>query len=236
MSETFPRFGLPAVDFLTVDASAVEQSIIMGYQQASGRTLSVADPVRLFLLSVAAAIVQLRNDVNIAAQQNLISYAQGPKLESLGALFGVERLHAAAAKTTLEFRLSSALGQPFAVPAGFEVGNGAVSFVSDAEVLIPAGELSATVSATCTTPGVEKGKCTLCGKDATRPIPVDPDAHNWLPLGSNALQCEYCHRLKSSLFGSMFSEGSGVIIAAAAAAVIAAAVILIVRRKKKDKQ
>lgn len=89
---------------------------------------------------------------------------------------------------------------------------------------------------TCATPGVEKGKCTLCGGDATRPTPVDPDAHNWLPLNNNSLQCEYCHRVKSSLFGSTFSEGSGVIIAAAAAVVIAAAAVLIVRKKKKDKQ
>jgi len=153
MAETLPRFGLPEVDFLETDASAVEAGIIAGYEAAAKRTLAAGDPVRLFLLTVAAEICALRNEVNISAQNNLLSYAQGEYLDALGVYFGVTRLPASAAKTTLRYTLSAALQDPVVIPAGSQVANGEVTFATDAEVSVPAGSLYADVPATCTEPG-----------------------------------------------------------------------------------
>ena len=153
MPETFPRFSLPPVDFLTIGADEVEASIITGYEKASGRTLAAGDPVRLFLLTVAAAITQLRSAVNTAARMNLLSYARGDYLDSLGILFGVIRLPASAAATTLRFTLSQALGQDYVIPAGTKAGNGTVTFATDRALTISAGSLTGEVPATCDTPG-----------------------------------------------------------------------------------
>lgn len=60
MAETFPRFGLSAVQFMTTNADEVESGIISRYEKASGRTLANGDPVRLFLLTIAAEICALR--------------------------------------------------------------------------------------------------------------------------------------------------------------------------------
>ena len=72
MSEIFPRFDLPELNFLTVDATANEQRIIGKYEELTGRTLANGDPVRLFLLSLAAESTMLRQAFNLAARQNLL--------------------------------------------------------------------------------------------------------------------------------------------------------------------
>lgn len=151
--ETLPRWSLPAVNFLTVDAEAIESSILTTYEKVAGRSLAQGDPVRLFLLSVASEIINLRNEVNIAAQSNLISYARGAFLDSLGAYFAVTRLPAAQAKTTLRFTLSTALSTDYTISAGTIVTNGTVSFATDEECIIAAGSLTADAAATCTEAG-----------------------------------------------------------------------------------
>ncbi len=92
MAETIPRWHLPAVEFLETDAETIKAEIITGYEQASGRTLAAGDPVRLYLLSLAAVIIQQRTAVNLAAQQNLLSYAQDGYLDALGTLLSVTRV------------------------------------------------------------------------------------------------------------------------------------------------
>ena len=108
MSDT-PRWNLPAVEFLTTDAAKLESEIITKYEGLTGRSLAAGDPVRLFLLSIADILIQQRTAINIAAQQNLLSYAQGQYLDALGAYLSVERLAESRAKTTLRFTLSEAL-------------------------------------------------------------------------------------------------------------------------------
>jgi len=153
MAETLPRFGLPEVQFLETDASAIEAGIIAGYETAAKRPLAAGDPVRLFLLTIAAEIAQLRAEVNISAQQNILSYAQGEYLDALGSYFGVTRLPASKARTTLRYTLSAALQDPVVIPAGSQVANGQITFETDAEASVPAGDLYVDVPATCTTAG-----------------------------------------------------------------------------------
>lgn len=166
MSEILPRWSLPDVSFMETDPSAIEAGLIAGYEQASGRTLADSDPVRLFLLSIAAAIIQLRNAVNVAAQQNLLSYATGTYLDALGRYLAVTRLPASGAKSTFRFTLSEELAEAYVIPAGFEITNGVVTFALDAEAIITPGTLSVDAVATCTTLG-EVGNGYIEGQIAT---------------------------------------------------------------------
>ena len=89
MAESFPRWNLPAVEFLTTDAESIKSEILTKYQEITGRSLAAGDPVRLFLLSIADIFIQQRAAVNTAAQQNLLSYAQGEYLDALGTYLSV---------------------------------------------------------------------------------------------------------------------------------------------------
>lgn len=166
MDETIPRWGLPDVEFLETDAETIKAEILTGYEQASGRTLAAGDPVRLFLLSLASIIIQQRTAINQAAQQNLLTYAQGEYLDALGALLSVERLEESRAVTTLKFTLSQALATVYTIPAGTEVTNGTVTFATDHDLDIPKGDLSGSVTASCTVPG-EVGNDYLAGQVTT---------------------------------------------------------------------
>ena len=153
MAETIPRWGLAPVNFLETDAETIRSQIITGFEQASGDTLAAGDPRRLFLLSIADVIIQQRTAINLAAQQNLLSYAQGNYLDALGQLLAVERMAESKAVTTLEFTLSQALGSVYTIPAGTQVTNGVVTFETDEDLLIPIGETTGEVSASCTVAG-----------------------------------------------------------------------------------
>ena len=166
MSETLPRWNLPATEFLTTDAAQIQSEIITTYENLTGRTLAAGDPVRLFLLGIADILVQQRTAVNIAAQQNLLPYAQGKYLDALGTYLPVARLAESRATTTISVTLSEALATIYQIPAGFEVTNGVVTFATDDILEIPAGKLVGEVTATCTTSGAV-GNDFLAGQIST---------------------------------------------------------------------
>lgn len=171
MTETLPRWNLPSVNFLETDPEKIKSEIITIYEMISGRSLASGDPIRLFLLSIAAEIILLRNSIDTAAQQNLLSYAEGEKLDALGQYLNVTRLSESKAKTTIRFKLSQSLGSVFTIPQGFEVTNGIVTFATDSELVIPIGNMTGEVSATCTTAGVV-GNDYLAGQISTIVSPI----------------------------------------------------------------
>lgn len=171
MAETIPRWGLAPVNFLETDAETIRSQIITGFEQASGDTLAAGDPRRLFLLSIADVIIQQRTAINLAAQQNLLSYAQGGYLDALGQLLAVERMAESKAVTTIEFTLSQALGSVYTIPAGTQVTNGVVTFETDEDLLIPIGETMGEVSASCTVAG-PVGNDYLAGQISTIVTPM----------------------------------------------------------------
>lgn len=148
-----PRWGFPEINFFEVDPEEIKTQVITGFEAVSGQSLAAGDPRRLFLLSIADRIIHLQNCINIAGQQNLLTYAEGENLDGIGVLFSADRLGASHALTTLEFTLTQAMGSDYAIPKGFEVTNGIVTFATDDEIIIPAGEMTGAVNATCTEPG-----------------------------------------------------------------------------------
>lgn len=146
--------NLPEISFVETDTGNIESAIITTYEAIAGRTLAQGDPIRLFLLSVAAIIVQQRVLINYSAKMNLLAYSEGNYLDHIGILVGVERLPATAATTTLRLTLSQAQPQAVTVPLGTRAAteNGMV-FATDAAAEVAIGETTVDVPATCTVTG-----------------------------------------------------------------------------------
>lgn len=153
MPETLPRWGMPDVNFIETDPEKIKSDIINRYETATGRTLSAGDPVRLFLLTIASEIIQLRQVFNHGAQQNLLTYAQGQYLDALGVFLDTARQPADKAVTTIQFTLTQALSSAFFIPAGFQVSAGNVIFETTELVTIAPGDQLGTAQAECTQAG-----------------------------------------------------------------------------------
>ena len=200
MAETIPRWNLPEVDFVETDPSVIQAEILTGYERASGRSLAKGDPVRLFLLSIADVIITQRMNINIAAQQNLLSYAQGEYLDALGIYLSVNRLASSHAVTTIQFSLSQSLANAYVIPAGFEVTNGVVTFATNDDLVIAPGEISGVVVASCTEAG-EVGNGYLSGQITTivTPMPFLASATNISVTSGGAdieSDAEYAERIR----------------------------------------
>lgn len=187
MGETLPRWNLPEIDFISADPEAIQSAMFSAYTAITGRTLAPGDPIRLFILTIAEIIIQQRAAINYTGRQNLLSYAQGEYLDALGLYLAVERLPAAHAKTTLQFTLSVELEENYVIPAGFEVTNGVVTFATDSELVIQAGETEGQVAATCTTAG-EAGNGYIAGQITTivQPVAFLASAENITPSSGGA--------------------------------------------------
>ena len=159
MSSPFDNF--PDIDFVVTDPRAIEAGIISGFEAAAregGQPVSLAhgDPRRLFLLSLAARIIQERVIQNRTARQELVKYAEGAALDNLLVFWGPpgKRLEASSAKTTLKFTIPAVMSSSVVVPAGTQVGaSDKIAFATDTEAVIPAGQTSVTVTATAIEPG-----------------------------------------------------------------------------------
>ncbi|WP_026766138.1 baseplate assembly protein [Selenomonas ruminantium] len=142
------------IDFLDTDTDTIKSAVIGEYEELTARTLATADPVRLFLESIASIIAQQRVLINYTGKMNLLAYSQGNFLDHIGALVGTARIPAAAATSTFQITLSAVRDVPVTIPAGTRVAAADNVFFSlDVDTIILAGELSAETSGTCTQTG-----------------------------------------------------------------------------------
>lgn len=146
-----------SIEYVKVDLNETANNIITVYEGLTGRTLYPADPVRLFLMSLATIITQQRALINKTAKSNLLRYALDDKLDAMGEFMETKRLTAQPASTTLEFRLSIPLTSATIINAGTMVGpqggDGQLYFFTDEVLEIPAGQITGRVSASCSIPG-----------------------------------------------------------------------------------
>ncbi len=147
---TLPNLAaLPVISFAEGNAAEVEAAIISAYERLAGVTLQRADPVRLFLESLAYVITVQNNVIDLAGKQNLLAFASGAYLDHLGALMGVTRIPAQPARCTLRFSVGEVLAFALPIPAGTRVStqDGKISFATELAADIPAGELAVDVPA-----------------------------------------------------------------------------------------
>ncbi len=145
--------SLNNINFAQKDPDTISQQIISLYEQSSGRTLSRADPVRLFIDAIILAVIQQRNVIDFAAKQNLLAYSSGDYLDHLGALLGVTRLEASNAVCQITFTLSQSYSYPLTIPLGTRLQVDNLTFATTSEGTIQAGQTTITLTAQCTTSG-----------------------------------------------------------------------------------
>lgn len=164
---------LPDITFAERDPTAIELNIVGTVEEYLDRKLARADPLRLYLMGLEAIIIQQREIIDRGAKMNLLAFAEGDFLEHHGVLVDTDRLEATAATVTLCLTLSTAREAATAIPAGTRATAGdGVYFAIDDAAIIPAGETSITVAATCTETGT-KGNGYVAGeiKTLTDPVP-----------------------------------------------------------------
>lgn len=146
----------PNVEFVCKTADEILEELIESWETTMGRKLGKADPFRVMLAWEASVDAQLYAAINESAKLNLPRYAFGDYMDSMAEMFywGLERMPAAAARTTMRFTLSEAAIREVAVPVGTKCSqDGSVIFATDETVYIPAGETCVDVGATCTMTG-----------------------------------------------------------------------------------
>ena len=143
--------NLPEINFVTTDKDAVEKEIFALYTSVTGRTLTPADPIRLFLLVITNIVILLLNRINDTGKQNLLAYARGDNLDHIGIALGVERLQATGAVTTMKLTASMARPEGIAIPKGtrFTPGDGAF-FALTEPYYLSATQTTISVKAVCT--------------------------------------------------------------------------------------
>lgn len=151
-------------------------------------TLGRAAPHRMELYAAAAQIYQAMQYIDRGGKVNLLKYSYGGFLDNLALLKGPVRSPAAAASTTVRFTLSAPRAFVVSIPAGTRVSmDGSVYFATDVYTEIPAGSLTADVTATCTTPGAA-GNGYQPGELATLvdPVPYVAEVANVTPTAGGA--------------------------------------------------
>ncbi len=126
------------------------------YKELTGKeaSLALANPYRLIMYACAMQIYQVMQYVDYAGKMGFLVYSKGNFLDHLAVLPRVRRLENTAATTILQFSIESPIASAVSIPAGCRVTNGNdVFFATDEYAEIKAGEISTTVSATCTAAG-----------------------------------------------------------------------------------
>lgn len=148
----------PDYQFLDISVEAVITKLTETYEELTKRTVHPASPEKLFLSWVASAIIQIYQNINLAANQNLPSRATGENLDALAQLFYLQSRPAATpAYATMQFTISEAQSTAIIIPQGTRIttADGDPIFETVEEAVIPIGETSIQVQCVCQTAGTE---------------------------------------------------------------------------------
>ncbi|MDD2870136.1 baseplate J/gp47 family protein [Neomegalonema sp.] len=140
---------LPEPSFVERDPRGLTAQMVANYEAMTGRKLQPAQVERLLIDVIAYRESLVRIAIQEAAKQNLLAYAAFPMLDHLGDLWGVRRLDAAPAVTTLRFSLEAPRAGATIIPKGARVrtGDGRAVFAATAPLEIPADATSAEIAA-----------------------------------------------------------------------------------------
>ncbi|MBQ8699003.1 MAG: baseplate J/gp47 family protein [Schwartzia sp.] len=146
---------LKDVDFVSIKKEEVETEVFALYYTITGHgKLADGDPVRIFILFMVNVIIMLLNKLNRTGKMNLLKSSEKNFLDVLGALVGTTRLEASAAKAVIQIKLSAEREQETIIPKGTRVSpEKEIYFATGADVIIPAGQSTAQVTAVCTQTG-----------------------------------------------------------------------------------
>jgi phage-related baseplate assembly protein len=144
------------LQFIEIDAKTIENELIAAFEEAIGETLYPGDERRIFLLQLVPIIVGQKNDINNTGKQNLLRYASGTVLDSLGEFYDTIRLPAQKSLVTLRFTLSTPQSFEVVVPQGTRATpDGLLYFSTKEELIIEAGQTGGDIIAESIETGVK---------------------------------------------------------------------------------
>jgi phage-related baseplate assembly protein len=134
----------------------IEAEVLARYTLLTGKTLLAADPRRLLLQAVTEKLSHCFSLIELADLRNLPFDADGASLLNLGTFVGVAPSAGQASVTTIQYTRTVALVD-LVILAGHRTTtpDGAFLWATIAELTLPAGVLSGTVSSRCTVTGPE---------------------------------------------------------------------------------
>ncbi|MEM9945319.1 MAG: baseplate J/gp47 family protein [Cyanobacteria bacterium P01_D01_bin.36] len=140
--------------FIERSPAIIEPQVTAAFESALGKQLFPGQLERLLLNIATYRELVVRIGIQYAAEQNLVNYAAGDKLDQLGALLAVDRLGASNATVTLRFSRETIVG-------GLTIFRGSlvrppgstVQFATDEAVIIRGGSTTVDVTATAVEPG-----------------------------------------------------------------------------------
>lgn len=142
------------LNFTEIESDVLKDEIINAVEKATGELLYPGDERRIFSEGIAYFLAVFMSAVNESCKKRLLKYASGEVLDALGARVDCERLSPIPSRTRLRFSLSAVRTVATVVPAGTRcTGDNTILFATDSSLTIPAGELTAEVSATATIGG-----------------------------------------------------------------------------------
>ena len=144
--------------FVSTDTDDLIAYMVSIYEAITSKTVLPASPEMLFIRWVAAIILQERNLLNYAANQNIPSRAEGESLDALAELFYAQQRPAATPATcTMRFRISAAQSQLVLIPAGTRVTDSDQNFYwrTQEDVYIAIGDTYVDATVVCTEPGAD---------------------------------------------------------------------------------
>lgn len=147
---------LPEPSFIDRDPEAIRDAVIARVEALLNQSLPPQSTERMMCEVLAYRETLVRIAIQLACKQNLWSYANYPMIDHLARIVGEARRVARAATTTMLWTLPVARESASPIPMGTTIRSkdGKVIFATDKDATIPTGDLSVTVSATCTTTGV----------------------------------------------------------------------------------
>ena len=149
---TLPEPSLTEPDFAGTLASLKER-----YLEKTGHYPSINDPETFHLEEIAYAKSELQDEINNESKQNLLAFAEGDRLEHLGALVGAgERLPESAASTVIEIHFKAGHGGAV-VPKGFQMQaiDGSTLFECMLDYIIEPDTETLLANFECLTAGIE---------------------------------------------------------------------------------
>jgi len=139
---------------LEIDSETLYNTIMQAVEIAIGEPLYPGDERRIFTEAMIQLIVAIANSCNTACNGKMLAYAEDDALDALGERMGVERIPAVTATATFEFTLTEVQSSDITIPAGTQITtDGDVYFATDSDLVIEAGDLTGTVTASCTEAG-----------------------------------------------------------------------------------
>ncbi|MCY7486646.1 baseplate J/gp47 family protein [Paenibacillus alvei] len=158
--------------FVDVDVTKTLENMITVYEAVTERKLYPADPVRLFLLTIAKLLVMQQVLIDSSKKMDHLRFARGEYLDLLGERYGVKRLEASSARTTIRFMLSALQTSAITIPLGTRVTSGDnVYFTTIEAAEIRKDSMTVDVSVECVLPGTS-GNGYLPGQLTTLVDPI----------------------------------------------------------------